>query len=128
MELEQQTKTLKKTLQRLKIRFETGEPPKKISDYSFFEQMKQETNPIFDLLNKWEENALQFVKNKHVHVHPHQIIATKENMELTILHSYYIDIRKRQYMELYKSTLYIFDQLSSEIRRLQQIKKGEESD
>lgn len=117
MNLKQQTEKLGEILEELKNRFENSTPPKTMNDRQFFEIMKKETSPTFDLLQKWEESALEFVKNKHVNVHPHQIVSTKENIELTLLHSYYIDVRERRYMELYKSITYIFDQLIVAIDR-----------
>lgn len=116
MALKEQTKELLQLVKQLRERFENSEPPEKISDHQFFNMMKSETMPIFDLLKKWEANALEFVKDKHVNVHPHQIVSTKENMELIIMHSYYIDARKRRYMELNKSSIYIFDQLLKDIQ------------
>src|SRR5690625_3656037 len=107
MILKQQTEQLKNYLDHLQKKFEENNPPEHISDKKFFLKMKEETSPIFELLNLWEENALAFVKNKEVNVHPQQIISTKENVELIIMHSFYIDIRKRQYMEINKSSHYI---------------------
>ena|SRR5690625_2831051 len=118
MQLKLQTKQLKKHLDILKEKFEENNPPKHISDKEFFLNMKEETAPIYELLDNWEEKALAFVKNKHVNVHPHQIISTKENIELILLHSYYIDARKRRYMELNQSSHYIFDQILSELEKV----------
>lgn len=111
------TKQLKKHLYRLKERFENSDPPEHISDKDFFLQMKKETEPIFHLLEQWEEEALQFVKNIDVRIYPHQIYATKENIELLLLHSYYIDVRSRIYMEYYQSSQFILDQLMDEIKK-----------
>jgi|SRR5690625_3375323 len=83
----------------------------------YFQYVKEETTPIFELLINWEEKALAFIKEGNGYVHPRQIIATKENMELVLLHSYYKDIRKRRYMEYYSSCLYVFNQLKEEIHR-----------
>jgi len=84
---------------------------------AYFQHVKKETIPIFDMLSKWEEKTLAFIKEGNGYVHPKQIIATKENMELIILHSFYKDIRKRRYMEYYSSCLYVFNQLKEEIHR-----------
>lgn len=115
MSLKEQTEQLKKHLDLLKGKFEENDPPEHISDKKFFLKMKEETAPIYQLLEEWEKEALEFIKNKHVRIYPHQINATKENVELILLHSYYVDIRKRIYMEYYKSSHYIFDQILSEI-------------
>lgn len=115
MQLKFQTEQLKKYLDFLQNIFEKNEPPEHISDKKFFLNMKEETAPIYELLEEWEQSALSFVQNRRVNVHPQQIISTKENIELILLHSYYIDIRKRRYMEFNQSSHYILDQILSEI-------------
>lgn len=115
MDLIEQTKHLKKHLDILKDKYEKNEPPESISDKPFFLNMKEETAPIYDLLEAWEEQALAFVQDRDVNVHPHQIVSTAENMELIILHSYYVDARRKRYMELNHSSHFIFDQLLDEL-------------
>lgn len=110
-ELKKQTTTLREHLIRLKERFETTPPPKNRRDRDFFEMVKEETEPIYQLLDGWEETALHKVKERGVTIHPHQVVSTKENMELLLMHSYFMDAREKRYMELYQSVLYIFDQL-----------------
>lgn len=110
-ELKYQTECLKKYLDELKERYDNNDPPASIKDKKFFAMMKENTMNIYELLENWEEHALQIIKERKVNVHPHQIISTKENIELLILHSYYIDAKKKRYMELHGSSHYIFDQL-----------------
>ncbi|APC48469.1 DUF1798 family protein [Virgibacillus halodenitrificans] len=116
MDLQDITKTLKHHLIFLKHKYEMNEPPASMRDKAFFQQVKEETNPIYDLLEEWEALGLQTVKERKVNVHPHQITSTKENMELVLLHSYYVDVRRKRYMELYNSITYIFDQLIEELQ------------
>lgn len=105
------TKDLKEMIDTLHdLFFREGEKPS-INDKDFFLQMKEETAPMYQLLAKWEEDALAEVKARNVQVHPHQVNSTVENIELLILHSYYKDIRKRKYMEYYYSTHYVCNQL-----------------
>lgn len=87
-----------------------------VDKHVFFHFVKEQTTPVFNLLKKWEDKALAFVKEEDGRVHPKQIIATKENMELLLLHSYYKDIRKRRFMEYYSSCIYVFNQLKEEIK------------
>lgn len=110
-ELRNQTKLLKQCLNKLRDRYENNTPPEHIRDKTFFLMMKEQTAEIYSLLENWTENALHIIKNEKINVHPHQIVSTQENVELLILHSYYIDARRRRYMELYNSSHYIFDQL-----------------
>lgn len=111
MELLKQTEILRKHLEYLRDLFEHSDPPANVKDRSFFEKVKAETTPIFELTATWEEDALKLVKEKKLTVHPQQITSTKENMELLLMHSYYKDARRKRYMELYNSVLYIYDQL-----------------
>ncbi|RDW22073.1 DUF1798 family protein [Oceanobacillus chungangensis] len=111
MELSKQTETLREYLYNLRDKFEHSTPPENVKDRSFFEKVKEETTPIYDLIATWEEDALQTVKEKKITVHPQQVISTRENMELLIMHSYYKDARRKRYMELYNSVLYIYDQV-----------------
>lgn len=111
MKLMQQTEMLKQYLDELKERYEANDPPKTVNDTTFFLEMKVATEPIYSLLEKWETTALDIIKNQQITVHPHQIASTRENMELIILHSYYVDARRKRYMELNHSSHFIFDQL-----------------
>ncbi|WP_042223622.1 DUF1798 family protein [Oceanobacillus manasiensis] len=115
MELLKQTERLQQYLTSLRDKFEQSEPPENKKDREFFILVKEETKPIYELLNKWEEHALHAVKNREVQVHPHQVSSTRENMELLLMHSYYIDARRKRYMELYKSILYVLDQIHHEL-------------
>lgn len=116
MNLIRNTELLLKHLMHLHEFFEEGKPPENIRDKAFFLQVKEEVTPIYELVEEWEEQALQAVKNREVNLHPAQINSTKENMDLLIMHSYYKDIRKRRYMEYYKSIRYIFEQIIHELK------------
>ncbi|RKQ37630.1 DUF1798 family protein [Oceanobacillus halophilus] len=116
MELIMRTEYLINHLHELKDHFENSEAPENIRDKAFFARVKEKTTPIFESLEKWEEEALRVVKERKVNIHPQQINSTRENMELVLMHSYYKDLRRRRYMEYYKSILYIFEQLVDELK------------
>ncbi|SFD76783.1 protein of unknown function [Lentibacillus persicus] len=116
MELEQQTVQLMEELERLKNIFEENNPPESKKDKEFFEMVKKETAPIYELLAKWEENTLKVVKERKVNVHPQQVTSTRENMELLLLNSYYVDVKRRRYMELNHSIHFILHQLLTELQ------------
>ncbi|MFS0672640.1 DUF1798 family protein [Ornithinibacillus sp. 179-J 7C1 HS] len=105
------TNQLKQELDNLKNIFEQNNPPEDRKDKVFFEMVKKETLPIYELLGKWEELALEIIKESKISVHPNQVVSTRENMELLLMHSYYVDVRRRRYMELHQSVMYVFDQL-----------------
>ncbi|WP_163969826.1 DUF1798 family protein [Oceanobacillus halotolerans] len=111
-----QTKQFKIYLDQLQQRFETADPPESRKDHAFFEKVKKETKPIYELLEEWEEKALDVVKRRVVNVHPQQVTSTKENMELLLMHSYYIDVKRKRYMELNHSIHYILDQLLNDLQ------------
>lgn len=113
--VKEQTAKLRAHLNRLKERFENTAPPKNRRDRDFFNMVKEETDPVYELLEQWEEATLGIVKQRKVNVHPQQVASTRENMELLLMHSYFIDARPKRYMELYKSITYIFDQLLEEL-------------
>ena len=112
-----QTQQLKKYVTGLERRYKTGSPPENRKDRQFFLKVKEETAPIYQLLEEWEKDALKLVKERKINVHPQQVTSTKENIELTLMHSYYIDVKEKQFMELHNSIIYIFDQLLREIER-----------
>ncbi|MGY0691737.1 DUF1798 family protein [Virgibacillus sp. FSP13] len=116
MELTEQTKELKQHLDQLTDRYENNDPPEDKRDKQFFLTVKETTNPIYQLLAEWEEAALKSIKNREVNVHPQQITSTRENMELLLMHSFYIDVKRKRYMELNKSVHYVFDQLLRELQ------------
>src|SRR5699024_11249656 len=117
MELKLKTQQLKQHIDNLKERYEEHDPTKNRRDKDFFEMVKQETTPVYQLLTEWEELALASIKSREVDVHPHQVTSTKENMELVLMHSYYIDARHKRHMELNHSIHYIFDQMINELSR-----------
>jgi len=120
--IKHQTEELIAWMKKLKERFEANNPPEHMSDHTFFQQMKKETEPLFHLLNDWEKEVIAYIKNNHdINVYFPQIVATKENVEVLILHSYYVDIRRRLYMERYKSSLLIFEKILEEIERKEEL-------
>ncbi|WP_067725518.1 YppE family protein [Oceanobacillus damuensis] len=115
MDLRKQTELLKEHLASLKEIFEKNSPPESTKDRDFFLMVKKDTDPIYQLLEEWEETALSVVKERKANVHPQQITSTRENMELVLMHSYYVDTRRKRYMELHNSILYVFDLLLEDI-------------
>ncbi|MCZ0701892.1 hypothetical protein J2T56_000333 [Natronobacillus azotifigens] len=104
------TSQLKSELEKLKQRYLTEEKPENKRDPDFFAMAKAETSHLFQLIDTWEEEANDLIQKRVItSVHPQQVISTKENMELLLMHSYYIDVNKKRYMELFQSVFYVFD-------------------
>ncbi|UFU01268.1 YppE family protein [Radiobacillus kanasensis] len=116
MTLQDSIEILKHDLQQLLDYYLTHEKPEDKRDRSFFEYVRKETTPIYNKIKGWEEEALDFVKNRDVRVHPQQVASTAENLELILMHSYYVDVRKKRYMELYKSIEYVFELLMEDLQ------------
>lgn len=109
------TEQLIHVLDNLKAKFDEGKKTPKDDTYFFY--VKKETDPIFDLLDEWEKTAIELIKQNKLLLHEQQIVATKDNMKALLLHSYYFDVRKRRYMEIYKSIHYIFKQMVKESKQ-----------
>ncbi|GGJ85353.1 hypothetical protein GCM10007063_04860 [Lentibacillus kapialis] len=116
MDLIHETEQLKEHLEHLKNIYEENNPPESKKDKQFFLMVKERTEPVYKLLGEWEEKALNVVKERKVNLHPQQVTSTRENMELLLLNSYYVDVKRKRYMELNRSILFIFDQLLSELK------------
>ncbi|MFC4404388.1 DUF1798 family protein [Gracilibacillus xinjiangensis] len=117
MQLLDQIMYLEQILDQLKDRYLTNERPENKRDPQFFQVVKERTNPIFEQIDEWYSSALLFIKKREVQVHPQQLQSTEENLKLLLLHSYYIDVRKKRYMELYQSVKYVFDLLKKDINK-----------
>lgn len=100
----------------LKEKFDLENKPMKV-DKAFFEYVKKEIDPYYALIDQWESRVTQLIKQNKISLHHHQVTATVDNVRALFLHSYYIDIRKRRYMEIYKSCDYIFNQLLKELKQ-----------
>lgn len=111
--VKQLTLRLKAILNKLSEKYHKSEPPKNRRDTQFFSYVKEETAPIFSLLDEWEQACLNAFENQSINVFPGQIQSTKENMELIIMHSYYKDIRKKRYMSYIQSIEFVFDQITA---------------
>ncbi|GFZ76483.1 hypothetical protein GCM10010978_17800 [Compostibacillus humi] len=111
MDFAEMNNKLYEQLEHLKSRYETASPPEDLRDRDFFLKVKEAVTPIYSLLDNWEEEALKRVQQQSLSVHPQQIASTRENMELIAMHSYYKDVKRKRYMELYHSILYIINQM-----------------
>ncbi|SDI98869.1 DUF1798 family protein [Salimicrobium halophilum] len=109
MDLQQSTIQLKEAIDTLHDRYLAHSEPADRTDHEFFEKVKRETTPHFTLAQEWFEQAEVFVKSREVSVHPNQIQSTHENIEMLILHSYYLDVDKNRYKNLYNSSHYVLD-------------------
>lgn len=101
------TEELSDYLYRLKNIYEENEKPDK-TDAAFFETVRQEINPYYELIDQWEVAAKQLIKERKIKIFPPQIDATVKSLRAIALHSYYIDVRKKRYMNIKKSCDYVF--------------------
>lgn len=83
---------------------------------SAFEFVKEETEPIFEVLETWEKLTLKKIEQRKISLPTSMVESTVDNMSALIMHSYYKDVRKRRYMEIKKSLLYVLRMLLKELR------------
>lgn len=119
MDLAKQTLWLNEKLAAYLKQFETESPPADLRDRDLFEKVKRETVPVYDMLEKWETAALKFLKEGKGHVHPQQIVSSRDNMELIMMHSYYHDVKLKRYMELNYSVRYVFSLLLDDLEQME---------
>lgn len=118
MELKQLTNNLRVHLDILQAHYESHEAPTNLKDKEFFFDVKRKTTPYYEMTEKWESEVLDFVKETKPNLHPNQVVSTAENIGLLLMHSYYIDIKRKRYMELIYAVHYIFDILDSELEKV----------
>ncbi|MFC7060416.1 YppE family protein [Halobacillus seohaensis] len=108
---------MKELIDQLHQKFLTTEGPIDKKDFEFFNRVKEETRPMFDLTNQWLSEAEEFVKARGVNVHPNQVQSTFENLEMLILHSYYLDVEKKRFKELHQSSHYVLDMILDDVNK-----------
>lgn len=111
MDLSLLNEKLIQEVEQLKDLFHKNTEPKDINDHEYFFQLKKETAQLFSLLDEWENAVLLTLKEKPLKIFEHQITATKDNIEVLVMHSYYKDIRKRLYMERYYSIMLVLENI-----------------
>ncbi|MCA0983061.1 YppE family protein [Halobacillus yeomjeoni] len=113
--MKQHTKELKQLIDRLHLQFIESEGPVDKKDHAFFNKVKQETGPMFEINEAWRDEAEVFVKERKASVHPNQVKSTHENIEMIILHSYYLDVDRKRFKELYQSVHYVLDMMLNDL-------------
>lgn len=112
-QLQKQTNELLHQLDYFKTVF--AEEKLLIGDQDDFARVKKETLPTLQLLERWSDHTLQLIKQRKLNIHPQQIDATQENYEMFLMHSYFKDIRRRKYIETYRSCVYVFNLIIGEL-------------
>lgn len=74
----------------------------------FFDFVKENTKEQFNHLDAWLEAIEAYLEDGNKIIHEEMIDSTADNMKALIMHSYYKDVRKRRYMEIKRSCLYVF--------------------
>ncbi len=115
MMIKELTIELKDQLLQLKSNYYQQEKPQNRRDSDFFNYVKKVTEPTFRLVEEWEEKTAEQVKSRTLRVHPQQVGSTRENVELLLLHSYYIDVKESRYMNLHNSVLYVLDLIIEDV-------------
>src|SRR5690625_219055 len=74
----------------------------------YFRFVKEDSQEVFKTLNQWEKLVLDAIDSGSISIPQQLIESTIDNMNAFIMHSYYQDIRRRKYIEMKKSCLYVF--------------------
>lgn len=77
----------------------------------FFEYVRTETEGVFAKLKEWENILLELDQAGETVIHENMIHSTKDNMTALIMHSYYKDVRRRRYMEIKRSCIYVYQSI-----------------
>ncbi|MFG6148729.1 DUF1798 family protein [Halobacillus sp. B23F22_1] len=117
MTLRELTNKIKELIDQRHETFLRSEGPIDKKDHAFFNKVKEETKPMFELTQDWLKEAELFVKNRGVSVHPNQVKSTHENIEMLILHSYYLDVDKKRFKELHQSSHYVLDMVLTDLEK-----------
>lgn len=115
MSLQGLTEEIKQLIDQRHRHYIEAEGPINKSDRDYFNQVKKETIPMFELNNVWRDEAEIFVKDRKASVHPNQIKSTHENIEMIILHSYYLDVDKKRFKELHQSSHYVLNMILNDL-------------
>lgn len=94
--------------------YEKSEKPEQ-NNADFFKKVQAAITPAYDLIDQWEVATKKLIQTKKITIFPQQIDATVKSMRAIALHTYYIDVRKRRYMDIHKSCEYVFQLLLREI-------------
>lgn len=81
----------------------------------FFNFVKTETEPIFEIVKQWETLLAEESINRKMIIPENIILSTKDNMTALIMHSFYKDVRRRRYMEIKRSCLYTYQSVLKEL-------------
>ncbi|CQR46656.1 hypothetical protein BN1058_00928 [Paraliobacillus sp. PM-2] len=116
MTVKELTIELKETLNQLKDNYFHQDKPENKRDLTFFTYVKEATGPVFQLVEQWEVHTAEEVKKRTLRIHPQQVVSTRENVELLLMHSYYIDVKENRYMNLYNSVMYVLDIILDDLK------------
>ncbi|TXC93247.1 DUF1798 family protein [Metabacillus litoralis] len=99
-----------------KKRFESiNQKPEKTEEL-FYQDVKPMFELALDKVQMWKPLAEEWVKmNKPKYIHSAQIDSTIDNIEQIVLQSFYKDINKQRFHNLYNSVEYVLSSILSEI-------------
>lgn len=80
-----------------------------------FNHVKAETEPIFERLEEWEKLVLDKINKRIISFPITMVDSTVDNISAYIMHSFYKDVRKRRYIEIKQSSLYVLRLLLKEL-------------
>lgn len=82
---------------------------------TFFNFVKTDSDNIFATLKKWQQAVKNGIAIGELSTPVQVIDSTVDNMSTLIMHSYYKDVRRRRYIEIKKSCMYVFHLILKEL-------------
>jgi hypothetical protein len=84
----------------------------------FYDVVKPTADEIKDILDRWKLLVLDWVKyEKPKYLHPNQIESTYENVIAISVQAFFPDTREKRFMELIRSTRYIYEIIIEELKK-----------
>lgn len=103
-------------LEDCKQRFESIKQKPEKTEELFYQDVKPTFELILNKVEIWKPLAEDWVKvNKPKYIHSAQIESTIDNIEQIVLQSFYKDINKQRFHNLYNSVEYVMSSILNEI-------------
>ncbi|MCH1624703.1 YppE family protein [Fredinandcohnia quinoae] len=96
------------------------EDVKKNTDYEadFYNEVKPYVDEVMEIADRWMQLANDWIeKEKPKHLHPNQIDATHENIQLISIQGFYKDTKARRFKAMYESIMYVLESINKKVSR-----------
>lgn len=82
----------------------------------FYNEVKPYVDEVMVITDRWMQLANDWIKRENPkHLHPNQIDATHENIQLISIQGFYKDTKSRRFKAMYESVIYILDSIIKKV-------------